>query len=64
MPPLPKRKYAKTRQRLRRQHLQQRRATVIRCSNCQSPMVAHRVCYTCGTYRGREVVRIEEADGE
>ena len=64
MAPLPKRKYAKTRQRLRRQHLRQRRATVVVCGTCQSPTVAHRVCYVCGTYRGREVVRIEEAGEE
>ena len=64
MAPLPKRKYAKTRQRLRRQHLRQRRATVVTCGTCQSPMVAHHVCYACGNYRGREVVRIEEAGQE
>ncbi|MFC1641643.1 50S ribosomal protein L32, partial [Myxococcota bacterium] len=29
---------------------------LIPCSNCSSPMVAHRVCPACGQYRGREVI--------
>ena len=58
MAPLPKRKYAKTRQRLRRQHHQQRRATLTRCPTCQSTMASHQVCYTCGRYRGRQVVEV------
>ncbi len=61
MAPLPKRKYAKTRQRLRRQHLRQRRATVVTCSTCRSLTVAHHVCYVCGNYRGRAVLKVEEA---
>lgn len=61
MAPLPKRKYAKTRQRLRRQHLRQRRATLSTCPTCQSMMVAHQVCYTCGRYRNRQVLETEEA---
>lgn len=64
MAPLPKRKYAKTRQRLRRQHLSQRRATIVVCGSCQAQTVAHRVCYNCGKYRGREVLHIEEAGKE
>ncbi len=60
MAPLPKRKYAKTRQRLRRQHLTQRRATVTTCPTCTSPVVAHQVCYTCGRYRGRQVLEFED----
>jgi large subunit ribosomal protein L32 len=25
------------------------------CPQCNSPKLAHRVCPTCGTYKGREV---------
>ena len=61
MPPLPKRKYAKTRQRLRRQHLIQQRATIVRCTRCSVAHQAHHVCWNCGTYRGRQVLEVEEA---
>ncbi len=61
MTPLPKRQYAKTRQRLRRQHLRPNRATLTRCPNGQNPTAAHHVCYYCGQYRGRQVLETEDA---
>ena len=61
MPPLPKRKYAKTRQRLRRQHLKPPRGTIVRCPNCNNPALAHTVCYVCGRYHGRQVLELEGA---
>jgi len=30
------------------------------CANCQEPKLPHRVCPSCGTYRGRKVLEIEE----
>jgi len=30
------------------------------CSNCQEPKMPHRVCPSCGTYRGRKVLEVEE----
>ncbi len=29
------------------------------CSNCGQPQLPHRVCPSCGYYRGRQVVSIE-----
>jgi large subunit ribosomal protein L32 len=29
------------------------------CPRCHSPRLPHRVCPTCGTYAGREVIRYE-----
>ncbi len=29
------------------------------CPRCHSPRLPHRVCPTCGTYAGREVIRHE-----
>jgi large subunit ribosomal protein L32 len=29
------------------------------CPRCHSPRLPHRVCPTCGTYAGREVIRQE-----
>ena len=29
------------------------------CPQCHSPRLPHRVCPTCGTYAGREVIRHE-----
>ncbi len=60
MAPLPKRKYAKTRQRLRRQHIRQSRAQVTLCPECRSPRVAHHICHECGSYRGRRIFDLDE----
>ncbi|HJN91682.1 MAG TPA: 50S ribosomal protein L32 [Dehalococcoidia bacterium] len=60
MAPLPKRKYAKTRQRLRRQHLRPSRAQVSTCPECNSPHQAHHICHECGSYRGRRIFDMDE----
>ncbi|MFQ5382076.1 MAG: 50S ribosomal protein L32 [Dehalococcoidia bacterium] len=64
MPPLPKRKYPKSRQGKRRSHLAMRMPHIVECPNCQSPRLAHRACPICGTYRGREVMAVESDDTE
>lgn len=30
------------------------------CPKCQEPKLPHRVCANCGTYKDREVLKIEE----
>ena len=59
MPPLPKKKYPKSRQGRRRSHIRLKTPTVVACPHCHSPRLAHHVCPTCGYYRGREEIAIE-----
>lgn len=59
MGPLPKRKYAKARQGERRAHLALKAKSLVDCPQCHSPKLPHHVCPTCGTYDGREVIKIE-----
>ena len=59
MAPLPKRKYAKARQGERRAHMKLEAPTLNNCPQCHSPKLAHRVCPTCGTYNGREEIKVE-----
>jgi len=35
-------------------------AALATCPNCQEMMQPHHVCPSCGYYKGREVVKIEE----
>jgi large subunit ribosomal protein L32 len=58
MPPLPKRKTPKAKQRKRRTHHVIRMPHVITCPNCRSPQLAHTACGICGTYRGRDAIRM------
>lgn len=61
MAPLPKRKYAKARQGKRRAHLGLTATAVVDCPQCHSPKLPHRVCKTCGSYDGREVIKIKSS---
>ena len=56
---VPKRKTSKSRRDKRRTHYKAALPTLVECPQCKRPKAPHRVCPTCGTYRGREVVPFE-----
>jgi large subunit ribosomal protein L32 len=59
--PVPKRRTSKTRKRKRRAHLALVPATTVVCKKCGHPTMPHAVCSNCGSYRGREILEVEEA---
>jgi large subunit ribosomal protein L32 len=61
MPPLPKKKYPKARQGKRRSHLALEATAIMDCPQCHTPKQPHHVCLTCGTYDGREVIKVKSA---
>jgi len=56
---LPKRKYAKARKGERRAHLKVSAPVAVTCPQCNSPMMPHHACPTCGSYKGRDAVEIK-----
>ncbi len=56
---LPKRKYAKARQGKRRGQIKLNLLPLDYCPQCHSPKLSHRVCPTCGSYAGREVIEVK-----
>lgn len=46
----------------RRAQWKLRAATIVACPKCHAPMRPHRVCPSCGTYNGREVLKIEQPE--
>ncbi len=60
MGPLPKRKLSRRKRGNRRSHDALTLAHLVRCDNCGEYKVSHRVCPSCGTYKGREVITIED----
>ena len=60
MPPLPKKKHSKSRQRKGSSHSAQRVPTLSSCPQCHQAKLPHRVCTNCGYYKGREAVVIEQ----
>lgn len=57
---LPKQKISRHRQGNRRRHHFIAPLQLVECRECRSKKRPHHVCPTCGTYRGRQVIEIEE----
>jgi large subunit ribosomal protein L32 len=58
--PNPKRRHTSTRRDSRRAHDALKPAKLSVCPQCQQPKPPHRVCASCGTYRGVEVIAPRE----
>ncbi len=61
---VPKKRTSLTRKRKRRSHLALSAPALDTCPRCLEPKQPHRVCQACGTYKGREVLPIEEEEAE
>ncbi|MBM4314142.1 MAG: 50S ribosomal protein L32 [Deltaproteobacteria bacterium] len=59
--PNPIKRHSKSRRNMRRAHDFLKPVPATACPQCRSPKLPHRVCPTCGTYKGREIVPIEKA---
>jgi len=58
--PVPKRKTSKSKQGKRRSHLSLKAPNLVPCPHCGSLKLPHRVCPSCGTYKGREILEVSE----
>ncbi|HJP14631.1 MAG: 50S ribosomal protein L32 [Nitrospinota bacterium] len=58
---LPKTRHSQTRGRKRRTHWKVAKPAVSVCSNCETPVLPHRVCTACGFYKGQKVLAVKEA---
>lgn len=57
---VPKKRVSKQRRRKRRGAMKAETPSVQRCPKCGDPKMPHRVCPTCGTYKGEQVFEVEE----
>jgi len=60
MPQEPKRRHSRQRQGERRASIRLVIPNAIICPNCNSMMVPHSACKTCGYYRGKEYIAIKK----
>ncbi len=58
--PNPKRRHSQKRTATRRAHDSLTGHSLSECPNCHERKMPHRACPKCGTYKGREVVEVEE----
>lgn len=60
---VPKRRRTSSKAKMRRaQHDKVEAPNLIPCPNCSAPIVTHRVCATCGYYKGKQIVNVGAAD--
>ena len=56
--PNPKRRHSKERGRLRRTFYKVQLRSLSKCPQCGKPKVPHRICTSCGYYKGKAQVTI------
>ncbi|MDL2225343.1 50S ribosomal protein L32 [Eubacteriales bacterium OttesenSCG-928-M02] len=57
---VPKRKVSKTRRDKRRTHDKLVAPNVVKCPQCNAPVMPHRACQSCGYYDGAKVMQTRE----
>ncbi|HNR12635.1 MAG TPA: 50S ribosomal protein L32 [Thermodesulfobacteriota bacterium] len=58
---LPPKRHSKSRGRKRRTHDKTTPPTLITCSHCGEKKLPHHACPSCGYYKDREVIEVEES---
>ena len=61
---VPKRRVSHARQGERRAHLAIQAPALEECPHCHEPKLPHRVCPTCGYYKGRQAIELKSATDE
>ena len=59
--PNPKRRHSKSRRNMRRAHDFLETPSLSKCSHCGAPTMPHRVCASCGFYKGKQVIAAKNA---
>lgn len=58
---VPKKRMSYRRTHMRRAHDFLERTFAVVCPKCGEPTLRHRACPSCGTYRGKQVVKVKTA---
>ena len=56
--PEPKKHKTKGGRNRRRSHLALKKTTLVHCDHCSKMKLSHRVCPSCGFYKGKEIVDV------
>lgn len=58
----PKKRHSRARQGKRRASISMTVTKSIACPNCDAPQISHRVCSTCGFYKGKQILNVKQAN--
>ena len=57
---VPKNKVSKARRDKRRANWKLTEPNLVECPQCHELKLPHRVCPSCGQYKGKEVIKVED----
>ncbi len=57
---VPKRKVSKMKKRMRKAANRYQGVEANFCTACKAPVMPHRVCGSCGIYKGKQVINVSE----
>ncbi len=57
---VPKNKVSKARRDKRRANWKLTAPNLVECPQCRALKLPHRVCPSCGQYKGKEIIRVED----
>jgi len=57
--PVPPKRRSQSKGRRGRSHQALKKPQLIKCGKCGKPVVAHRVCPVCGSYKGKEIIKLK-----
>ena len=57
---VPKNKVSKARRDKRRANWKLTATNLVECPQCHELKLPHRVCPSCGQYKGKEVIKVED----
>ncbi len=57
---LPTQKRSKSRQKRRQYQYRLKKIYLSICPKCKKPKLPHQVCPFCGTYMGKEIIKVED----
>jgi large subunit ribosomal protein L32 len=46
---------------MRRSHDSLKLPNLATCPQCHEPVLPHHVCSECGTYRGKDIIKVKES---
>lgn len=56
---VPRNRSSNARKGSRRAHHHKKPINFVACSNCGTKTMSHRVCLDCGSYNGKQILKIE-----
>ncbi|NCF74993.1 MAG: 50S ribosomal protein L32 [Xanthomonadaceae bacterium] len=58
---VPKKRRTKSSVKRRQSHDALKKINLSKCPKCKQPVLSHTVCKNCGTYKGRQVLKIVDS---